>query len=95
MIQFCITAKQLRKALKVIEKAEANNFNHCLAVFELTKVGNNLEKVRANYYDLLERAHASDPKLNWGCGQHITDDYVFDGKTIIEIDELGTISDYQ
>lgn len=71
-MEFCIDAAQLRRALKDIEAAEANGFNHCLAVFRMTSAGPTLGECRAEYSDLSERAHPADPSLNWGRFQGVT-----------------------
>lgn len=66
MMDFCIDGAQLRKALAEIESAEKNGFDHCLAVFSMTAVGETISDVRASYSDLLERGHPTDARLNWG-----------------------------
>ncbi len=87
-MELCIAAKDLRKALADIEAAEANGFMHCLAVFSLTSAGPMLDQCRAEYSDLSERAHPTDPRLNWGRFQGVTRRHRFvDGK-------LAPIKDY-
>ena len=72
-MNFCIDANQLRAALNKIEKAEANGFNHCLAVFKITQAGRMIDENRAEYSDLLERAHPTDENLNWGRFQGVSE----------------------
>lgn len=82
-MQFCINAEQLRKALKDIEAAEANGFHHCLAVLKLTSAGHQLDDCRAEYSDLIEKAHPTDGGLSWGRFQGVTRRNIFrDGKLI-------------
>ena len=82
-MEFCIDATQLRRALADIENAEKNGFNHCLAVFRIISAGYMIDDTRANYSDLLERAHPTDGSLNWGRFQGITRDNQFvDGKLV-------------
>lgn len=71
-MQFCISADQLRKALADIEHAEGNGFMHCLAVFQLSQAGPHIDQCRADYSDLSERAHPTDPGLSWGRFQGVT-----------------------
>jgi hypothetical protein len=71
-MEFCIGADALRKALAEIEAAEANGFMHCMAVFRLTSAGQRLDDCRAEYSDLSERAHPTNPALNWGRFQGVT-----------------------
>lgn len=71
-MEFCIDAEQLRKALAEIEAAEKNGFMHCLAVFYMSNAGRGIDQCRANYSDLLERAHPYDGNLNWGRYQRVS-----------------------
>lgn len=71
-MHFCIDAEQLRKALADIEKAESNGFMHCLAVFDITQAGRMIDQCRAEYSDLSERAHPTDPNFSWGRFQNVT-----------------------
>lgn len=82
---FCISAEHLRAALKEIEAAEANGFAHCLAVFNLTSAGPCLDDCRAEYSDLSERAHPTDPKFNWGRFQRVSARYKFENGELIPI----------
>jgi hypothetical protein len=82
-MEFCITAEQLRSALKDIEQAEKNGFMHCLAVFRFVSAGPMIDQNQANYSDLLERASPTDDSLNWGRFQSVTRHFRFaDGKLI-------------
>lgn len=78
-MEFCITAAELRKALADIERAEANGFMHCLAVFHMESAGRMLNECRAAYSDLSERAHPHDPDLSWGRFQGVTRRHKFVG----------------
>jgi hypothetical protein len=82
-MDFCIDAAQLRAALADIEGAEANGFHHCLAVFTLMSAGPRLDRCRADYSDLLERAHPTDGSLDWGRFQQVSARFRFeDGKLL-------------
>lgn len=72
MMQVCADAEQLRKALADLEAAEANGFRHCLAVFDLRVPGPMLSDSRATYSDMVERAHPTNPSLDWGRFQGVT-----------------------
>lgn len=72
MLQVCIDAAQLRKALKEIETAERNGFKHCLCVFNTTQIGTSLSDTIAVYSDLLEKGHPTDSEFNWGRFQGVT-----------------------
>jgi len=85
-MQFCISAVELRKALAAIEPAEANGFAHCLAVFEFTQAGPMIDDNRAAYSDLIEKAHPTDPNLNWGRFQRVSARNRFDGKKLVPIE---------
>ncbi len=84
-MDFCITAEQLRAALKDIEAAEANGFHHCLAVFRLPAAGPMLDQNRAEYSDLIEKAHPTDGSLDWGRGQDVTRRHRFEGGRLVPI----------
>ncbi len=82
-MELCVDAKQLRRALVDIEKAEANGFNHCLAVLKIVSAGKMLDQNRVEYSDIYEKAHPTIGKLDWGRGQNVTGQYKFvDGKLI-------------
>lgn len=85
-MQFCISAEQLRAALKAIEAAEANGFHYCLAVFELVEVGKSLDQNRASFSDLIEKAHPTDGHLDWGRFQGVTRRYRFEDGGLIRIE---------
>lgn len=85
MIDFCITAYQLRKGLKEIEEAEKNGFKYCLAVFKLVHVEDELCECQSEYSDLIERAHPSDGKFNWGRFQGVTKTNKFKNGKLIPI----------
>lgn len=81
MFTVVATADQLRKALKDIEKAEANGFMYCQAVFHLKSYGRSIDECVIEYDDLCEKAHPTNPSLDWGRGQRVTERNKFvDGK---------------
>jgi hypothetical protein len=83
MFTVVANADQLRKALKEIEKAEANGFNYCLAVFHLKEYGSSVSDCKIEFDDICEKAHPTDASLNWGRGQRVTERNKFvDGKLI-------------
>jgi len=71
-MEFCINAKELRKALKDIEAAEGNGFDYCLSVFKMSKVGLSISDCIADYSDMIEKAHPSNGNLDWGRFQGVT-----------------------
>jgi len=71
-MEFCINAEELRKALRVIEGAEKNGFNHCLCVFRLVSAGSSIIDCTANFSDLIERAHPTDGRYDWGRFQGVS-----------------------
>lgn len=86
-MEFCIDAQQLRNALRDIEIAEKNGFNYCLAVFKLSHAGYMLSDCRADYSDLIERAHPTNGSLNWGRFQGVTRRFKFKNGKLIMIRE--------
>jgi hypothetical protein len=82
-MDFCIDASQLRAALANIEAAEKNGFHHCLAVFRMSTVGLSVADCRATYSDLVERAHPTDSRLDWGRFQRVSVRYRFEGGELI------------
>lgn len=83
MFTVVANAEQLRKALKDIEKAEANGFMYCQAVFHLKRYGESIDKCIIEYDDLCEKAHPTNRSLDWGRGQGVTERNRFeDGKLI-------------
>ena len=82
-MEFIIAPEDLREALKEIEQAENNGFNHCLSVFKLTSAGGMSDQCRASYSDICEKGHPTDPNLDWGRFQGVTKCNKFvDGKLI-------------
>jgi len=82
-LEFCINAEHLRKALTEIEAAEANGFDHCLGVFEITESGIMIDETLAHYSDLLEKAHPTRTDLDWGRYQGVSKMNTFkDGELI-------------
>lgn len=77
MLQTCITAEQLRKALVELEAAEKNGFHHCLAVFDVRASGSLLSNCRATYSDLWERAHPTNGNMDWGRFQGVSKSHRF------------------
>lgn len=71
-MDLCINAKQLRKALADIEAAEERGFMFCLAVFKMSAVGPSISDCRADYSDMVERAHPFDGNLDWGRFQSVS-----------------------
>lgn len=80
---FCVKPEQLRKALAEIEQAERNGFHYCQAVFRMASAGRMLSQCQAEYSDLSESAHPTDPSLDWGRYQSVTKRNIFvDGKLL-------------
>lgn len=71
-MELCISELELRKALADIEAAEKNGFMHCLAVFKMNCIGPMISDCRAEYSDMVERAHETDGNLDWGRFQGVT-----------------------
>lgn len=76
-MNFCLDAEQLRRALADIERAESHGFMHCLAVFRLSSVGYSISDVRGTYSDLIERAHPTDGRYDWGRFQGVSRNHRF------------------
>ena len=91
-MHFCITAEQLKAALKDIEAAEANGFHHCLAVFRMASAGRMLDQNRAEYSDMIEKAHPTDGRLVWGRFQGVTRRNRFEGGGLVPISEANETS---
>lgn len=85
-MNFCLDATALRAALADIEAAEANGFMHCLAVMQLSATGPMLSDVRATYSDMIERAHPTDGRFNWGRCQGVSKRFRFDGTWLVPLD---------
>jgi hypothetical protein len=74
-MEFCINAKELRKALAEIATAEDNGFKYCLAVFDIDDDVCNefmLDNRLLTYSDLTEKAHPIDKRLDWGRHQNVS-----------------------
>lgn len=71
-MELCINAEQLRKALADIEAAEERGFMFCLAVFKMSAAGPSISDCRADYSDMIERAHPTDGKQDWGRFQSVS-----------------------
>lgn len=71
-MEFCISPDELRKALKEIETAEKNGFNYCLSIFRFVSAGSMIDENLAEYTDMIEKAHPTDGRFDWGRGQGVT-----------------------
>jgi len=89
MIEMVITAAELRKALSVIEAAEKNGFMFCLSVVKLSSVGPRLDQCLLQYNDLIEKAHPTDGKLDWGRGQCVTKSFKFKNGKLVPQKRVG------
>ncbi|HUX80471.1 MAG TPA: hypothetical protein VMW10_12125 [Alphaproteobacteria bacterium] len=76
-MEMVISAGELRKALADIEAAEKNGFMFCLAVVKLASVETNLDQCQLRYNDIIEKAHPTDGKLNWGRFQCVSRNFKF------------------
>ncbi len=76
-MEFIIKKEQLERALKEIEQAEKNGFYYCEPVFKLVSAGYILTDCKAVYSDIIEKAHPTNSKLNWGRFQEVTKSYEF------------------
>jgi len=74
---FLIEPSELRKALKDIEIAEKNGFKFCRGVFRLDTQSEILNNCLARYSDLDEKAHPTNPCLDWGRHQNVTKRHKF------------------
>ena len=86
-MKLCIDAKQLRAALKDIEAAETNGFMHCLAVLRVVSAGRVLDQNTVEYSDMIEKAHPTNPSLDWGRFQSVTRRYTFKRGKLVPIKE--------
>jgi hypothetical protein len=84
-LELCIDAEQLRKALADIEQSEANGFRYCLAVFTLSSAGSMIDQCRMTYSDKIEKAHPTDPRLDWGRFQGVSRNNRFTNGKLIPI----------
>jgi hypothetical protein len=91
-MNFCIDAEQLRKALAEIEAAEKNGFTHCLAVFFMASAGRMVSQNRAEYSDLVERAHPTDSAYDWGRFQAVSRYNEFRDGRLVPLPEKATRS---
>lgn len=81
-----ITEKELKKALKAIRRASRGGFHYCEGVFRA--VGFDGTLVKLEYSDLMEKAHPTDGRYNWGRYQGISRNYTFqNGKLINKKDD--------
>jgi hypothetical protein len=71
-MEFCISSKELRKALIDIELAEKNGFMYCLSVFRFTSAGRSIDDNLAEYSDIIEKAHPTNSCFDWGRFQSVT-----------------------
>lgn len=85
MMDFCIDAEQLRKALATIEAAEKNGFMHCLAVFSMASAGRMLDQNRAEYSDMIEKAHPTDVGFDWGRFQGVSRSHRFKNGKLVRL----------
>jgi hypothetical protein len=84
-MEMVINARELRKALSAIEEAEKNGFNYCLVVLKLAAAGPNISQCVVQYSDMIERAHPTDAKLDWGRFQGVTRTCKFkNGKLVLQ-----------
>jgi hypothetical protein len=88
---FCIDAEQLRKALAEIESAENNGFMHCLAVFRIASAGRMLDQNRAEYSDMIEKAHPTDGHFDWGRFQLVSKRNKFKGGKLVPIKQRASV----
>lgn len=87
-----MNAVQLRKALAEIEEAEDHGFMHCLAVFHLVTAGDHIDECLMEYDELIVKAHPTDDRLDWGCGQHTAKLCRYNPKTR-QPDEIPELAD--
>ena len=94
-MNMCIDSIQLKKALADIERAEKNGFKHCLAVMQMVSAGRMISDNILEYRDLLERAHPTDSRLDWGRFQLVTTKNRFvDGELVpLDADTSNPTSD--
>jgi len=76
-MEFVINAKELRKAMRRLEKAEKNGFKYCQSIFEFVRAGSTLDDNVAEYIGILEKAHPTDASFDWGRGQDVTKKFRF------------------
>jgi hypothetical protein len=62
---FLLNEVELRKALKELENASENGFDHSLATFKVNSLTEGKHLV-LEYDDIWDKGHETDPKLDWG-----------------------------
>jgi len=80
-----ITEKELKKALKQINRAKKNGFHYCEGVFRGYAFDGGL--VKLVYSDLFEKAHPTDGNYNYGRGQSVSKYYTFQNGQLIHIED--------
>jgi len=80
---YYVTAKELKKALKDIKKAEKNGFMYCEAVFK--PIGIDMAFTILEYSDIIEKAHPTNSKFNWGRFQGVSRIYKFKNNKLIKV----------
>jgi len=91
-LELCIDAAQLRRAMMDLEAAEANGFMHCLAVLRFASVGPMLSDNRLEYSDMIERAHPTDGRLDWGRFQRVSARHKFVGGELVPLTPNAELS---
>lgn len=82
-MELCISGEELRKALKLIEQAESQGFDSCLAIFRISQVGKCTNDCLAKSEEsIILKAHVFDEQLNYGrvSGKFISDYRFIDGE---------------
>lgn len=79
-MNFCLDAKQIRRALADLELAEKHGFDYCLAVFDIVHAGRSIHECLGEYSDLIERADPVDGNFHWGRFQGVVRRNRFDKK---------------
>ena len=82
-----IDAEQLRAALADIEKAEKNGFMYCEAVVKLVRCGQMLDQNKLEYSDMIEKAHPTNGRLDWGRFQTVTRENKFVDGELVSIEK--------
>ena len=84
-----ITSDELKKALAEIEAAEKNGFMYCMAVLKITSAGPTLDQWRVAFSDIIEKAHPTDRKLDWGRFQGVSRHYKFKNGRLVPQKKAG------
>jgi hypothetical protein len=79
-----IKAHDLRAALADIERAEANGFLYCEAVFDPQTVDGAFTVLA--YSDLSEKAHPTDGRLAWGRFQRVSRRHRFENGKLVPLE---------